>query len=272
MRKRLRFALVSGIGFALACVALLVADSSAEPTASASYCPVIIDRCGGERREVEVTMEAGFKPAKLPKKKLAPVHLGIEGTIGMSDGSNPPPLRELILGIDRNVVLDARGLPACGLKRIEEATTSQALKACRPALVGEGAMVVAYFERSSLFPKEKLLAFNGGVKNGKTTIYIHAYISNPVSAPVVMRVKASKIHEGRYGTKLAISVPPIAEGSGFIRKFQLEFFRRFAYGHEKQSFAKARCPDGKLQARATLSFSEGPPVVGTFKRPCTAKG
>lgn len=216
-------------------------------------------------------MDADFKPTKLPKKKLAPIHFGLDGTISMSDGSNPPPLQELILEIDRNVALDAQGLPACGLKKIKEATTSQALKACRPALVGEGAMVVGYFERSSLFPKEKLLAFNGGVRGGVTTIYIHAYISNPISEPVVIRAKASKIRDGRYGTKLVISVPPFAEGSGFIKKLQLELFRRFAYRHEKQSFAKARCFDGRLQARAEFIFSEGPPLVGIFERLCTPK-
>ncbi len=265
MRKRLRFALVPGIGFALACAALLLADSSA----SSVPCLAASDSCGGG--QIEVTLNGDFKPTKLPKRKLAPVHLGIEGTISMPDGSNPPPLQELVFEIDRNVALDAKGLPACGLKKIKEATTSQALKACRPALVGEGAMVVAYFERSSLFPKEKLLVFNGGVNGGKTTIYIHAYLSNPISEPAVMRAKVSKIHEGRYGSKLAISVPPIAEGSGFIKKFQLEFFRMFTYKGKKQSFAKARCFDGKLQARATVSFSEGPPLVSYFKRPCTPR-
>jgi len=276
MGKRLRWTLVSGAGFCLACVALSVADSPADPIASASYCPTIIDRCagGGARNEVEVVLNSSFKPTKLPKNKLAPVHFGVEGAIGMPDGSHPPPLRELTLEIDRNVALDAQGLPACGLKKIKGATTSQALKACRPALVGEGKMdfVVAYPEQSPLPPASHVAMFNAGIKDGKTTIYIHAYLSYPVSEPVVMTIKASKVHGGRYGTKLAISIPPIAKGYGFIKKFQLELFRRFAYRHEKQSFLKARCFDGKLQAGAEFTFSEGPPLVGIFRRPCTAKG
>lgn len=274
MRKRLRFALVSGIAFGLACAAFLVADSPADPTAFASYCPVITDRCGGERHEVEVAMNGSFKPTRLPKKKLAPVHFSVEGTIGMSDGSHPPPLRELVLELDRNAALDARGLPACRLKRIKAANTSQALKACRPALVGEGKMdfVVAYPEQSPLPPASHVAMFNAGIKGGKTTIYIHAYLTYPVLEPVVMTVKASKVHEGRYGTKLAISIPPIAKGFGFIKKFQLELFRQFAYRHKKQSFVKARCSDGKLQAKAESIFSEGPPVVGVLSRPCTSRG
>jgi hypothetical protein len=274
MRKRLRFALVSGFGFVLACAALLVADSPAHPIASWSYCPTTTGRCGGEKHEVEVAMNSSFKPTKLPKNKLAPIHLRIEGTIGMSDGSNPPPLQELVLEIDKNGALDAQGLPACGLKRIKGATTSQALKACRPTLVGEGTMesVVAYPEQSPLPPKSKLLAFNGGVKDGLRTIYIHAYLRSPVSAPIVITAKVSKIHAGRYGTKLIATVPPIAEGSGYVKKFQLDFFRLFTSGGKKQSFAEARCFDGKLQARATFSFSDGPPLAGVFQRLCAPRG
>jgi len=263
MRKRLRFALVSGIVFFLACAALLLAGSSVGRGA----CPVTISLCGGER--LEVVINGGFQPAKLPKRKLAPVHLKVEGTIGMADGSNPPPLEELVLELDRNAALDAQGLPVCGLGKIKGATTSQALKACRPALVGEGKTNVEVAYHAPLLPWSKLLAFNGGVRDGKTTVYIHSYLSTPVSAPVVMTATVSKVHHGLYGTKLAISIPPIAEGSGFVKKFQLEFFRRFVYRHKKQSFAKARCFDGKLQAKATFIFREGPLVVGVFKRPCT---
>jgi len=265
MRMRLRWALVSGIGLCLACASL----SPADPSASFAACIVASNACGGGR--IEVTIDGGFKPTRLSKKKLAPAHFRIEETIGMADGSNPPPLRELVLEIDRNAALNARGLPACGLGKIKNATTSQALKACRPALVGEGAMVVSYFERSSLFPKEKLLVFNGGSKDGRATIYIHTYLMTPISAPLVMTAMISKVHRGRYGTKLAISVPLFAEGSGFIKKFQLEFFRRFAYKQKKQSFVRARCFDGKLQAKAASIFSEGPPVVGVFWRSCTTR-
>jgi hypothetical protein len=268
MRKRLRFALVPGIGFTLACASLLLAD----PSASFVPCLAASDSCGGG--QIEVTLNGDFKPTKLPKKKPAPVHFSVEGTIGMADGSNPPPLRELVLEIDKSINVDAKGLPACRLRRIEEADTATALKVCRPALVGVGKVdfVVAYPEGSPLPPESHAEAFNAGIKGGVRTIYIHSYLQSPVSAPVVMTVKASKVHEGRYGTKLAIAIPPIAKGFGFIKKFQLEFFRRFAYRHEKQSFVKARCFDGKLQAKAESIFSEGLPLVGIFKRPCTAKG
>lgn len=267
MGKRPRWAFVSGVGLCLAGVVLLLADSSVGLT----LCPLTSSSCPGR---AEVAMDADFNPTKLPKKKLAPVHFRLDGTISMSDGSNPPPLRELVLEIDRNAGLGAQGLPVCGLGKIKTATTAQAEKACHPALVGKGKtnVEVAYSEQSPLLPWSTLLAFYGGVKDGKPTVYIHSYLVAPVSAPLVMTARVSKISKGRFGTKLAISVPPIAKGSGFVRKFQLELFRRFAYRHKKQSFLKARCLDGKLQARATWSFSEGPLVAGISQLPCTAKG
>jgi hypothetical protein len=275
MGKRLRSALVPGIALGLVYAALLLVGWPADPAASSSFCPLAAPACSGEGKQVEIDPNViSFRPTKLPKRKPAPVHLGIDMTIGVSDGSNPPPLRELVLEIDKNAALDVQGLPTCGLKKIKTATTSQALKACRPALVGEGKtnVEVAYPEQSPLLPWSKLLAFDGGVRGGKETIYIHSYLVAPVSAPVVMTARVSKIPKGRFRTKLAISVPPIAKGSGFVRKFQLDLFRLFAHKGRKRSFLKARCFDGKLLARATLAFFEAPPVTSTFVLPCTAKG
>jgi len=273
MGKRLRSALVPGIAFGLVYAALLLVGWPADPAASSSYCLQVASTCRGEGKQVEIDPNViSFRPAKLPKRKQAPVHLDIDMTIGMSDGSNPPPLRELILGIDRNAALDAQGLPACGLKKIKEATTSQALKACRPALVGGGKTNVEVAYHPPLLPWSKLLAFNGGVKDGKPTVYIHSYLVAPISAPLVMTARVSKILKGRFGTKLAISIPPIANGSGFVRKFQLDLLRLFAYKGRERSFAKARCFDGKLFARATLAFFEAPPATSTFVLPCTVKG
>jgi hypothetical protein len=257
MRKRLTWTLVLGTVLAVACAGIATA-----------YKPTII-----KEGNVELVLNGGFKPTKLPKKKLAPIHLKIEGEINTLDGSHPSPLTEVIVETDKNGTINAKGLAKCTAGKLAARTTKAAHDACPKAIVGEGKtdVEIAFPEQKPFIIHSKLLAFNGGVSGGKTTIYIHAFLSNPVSAAVVTTVKVSKIHNGRFGTKSVATIPPIA-GEGAVRKFQLEFFRMFTYKGKKQSYLLAKCPDGKLEAKAKSIFREGPPMVGTFKRPCTPKG
>jgi hypothetical protein len=257
MRKRLTWTLVLGTVLAVACAGIATA-----------YKPTII-----KEGNLELILNGGFAPKKLPKKKLAPIHLTVEGAINTLDGSHPPPLTEVVFEADKNGAVNAKGLAKCTAGKLAARTTKAAHDACPKAIVGEGKtdVEIAFPEQKPFIIHSKLLAFNGGVSGGKTTIYIHAFLSNPVSAAVVTTVKIQKVHNGRYGTKSIATIPPIA-GEGAVRKFQLTFFRTFTYKGKKQSYFLAKCPDGKLKAKAESIFREGPPMVGTFVRPCTPKG
>jgi hypothetical protein len=257
MGKRLTSAVV--LGAVLAIVGAAIATA---------YKPTIV-----KEGNLELILNGGFKPTKLPKSKLAPIHLNVEGTINTPDGKHPPALQEIILETDRNVAIDAKGLPKCTIGKL--VPTSAIEKACKPALVGTGItnVEVEFAEQKPFIAKSKLLAFNGGVKGGVTTILIHAFLSNPVSAAVITTVKVSKIHNGPYGTKSVATIPVIAGGSGSVKEFQLEFFRMFTYKGKKQSYLLAKCPSGKLQAKAASFFTgSSTPLVGSFSRPCTPKG
>jgi len=264
MRKRLTWILVLGIALTSVFTAIALADSSTK---------LIVG-------ELEVTIKGGFSPKKLPKKKLAPIHLRAGGAIDMKNGKHPPSLTEVIVETDKNGTVNASGLAKCTAGKLVATTTKAALKACGPALVGEGKtdVEIAFAEQEPFIAHSELLAFNGGVSGGKTTIYIHAYLSNPVSAAVVTTVKVSKIDSGRYGTKSVATIPPIA-GEGAVRKFQLEFFRTFTHKGKKQSYLLARCADGKLKARAKASLNDSAGGTGKIKTPegelsfpCTPKG
>ena len=212
----------------------------------------------------------GFTPTKLPKRKLSPIHLELRGAIDSAEGERRV-LKRMVLEIDRNVAIDPKGLATCRLRRIRKADTATALKACKAALVGEGKMEfeVSYPEQSPLIPFGRVLAFNGGV----TRIYLHAFLKSPVAAPLVIVVKASKVQRGRYGTKLVATIPPIADGAGSLTKIELGLFRMFTYKGKKRSYLRARCADGKLQARWEAEFAEVPVLSrGAVIQPCTVKG
>lgn len=250
MRKRLIciFALVVALAAALAGLA-----SADKPT---------IVKLGN----LELTLNGDFSPTKLPRNKLSPISLTVSGKIKTLDGSHLPALKEAIVDTDKNGTINAKGVPVCTAGKLQAQTTENAKKACGKALVGKGLTTaeVEFPEQKPIDVKSTLLAFNGGVKGGTTTIFIHAFFSSPVNGAIVTTVKVSKEHKGRYGTKAVASIPKIAGGFGSVKEFSLTFNR--------PGYLLAKCPDGHLNAHATSVFTDGSKLSGSFVRSCTPKG
>ena len=205
---------------------------------------------------------------------MAGIKLNLSGKVETLDGTHPPALREFIVETDKNGTINAKGLPKCTAAKLNSQDTTAARKACPTSIVGEGKtdVEIAFPEQAPIVAHSKLLAFNGGVKGGVTTIYIHAFLTVPVPAAVVTTVKVSKVKNGRYGTKSVASIPVIAGGSGSPIFFELTVGRNFTYKGKKQSYLLARCPDGHLNAKGTGVFSDGTKLTGSVVRSCTPKG
>jgi hypothetical protein len=258
MRRRFTWTLTGAAAVALAVAALAAASQ-----------PVVI-----EAGNLVLTFNGDFSPTKLPKTKPAGITLNISGKIATKDKTHPPALTEFILETDKNGSVNAKGLPVCTAGKLQAQDTSHAEAACPTAIVGEGKtdVEVEFPESPPFIAHSKLLAFNGGVSGGKTTIYIHAYLSSPVSAAVVTTVKVSKIHNGRYGTKSIATIPKIAGGYGSAVDFNLKLGRAFTYKGKKQNYLLLQCPDGKIFADGTAKFSDGVKASGGVIRTCTTKG
>jgi hypothetical protein len=250
MRKRLILTLALG-----ATVALVVGGiaTAAKPT---------VVQVGN----LKLTFNGGFTPTKLPKKEMAPIKLSVEGKIETLDGKHAPALKEFVLETDKNGSVEAKGVPTCKPGKIEATTTTVAKKVCGPAIIGEGTtgVEVEFAEQAPIGIKSKLLLFNGGVSGGKTTIYIHAFLTNPIAAAIVTTVKISKVKNGRFGIKSIASIPKIAGGSGSVTDFSLKL--------DKQGYLLAKCPDGHLDAQGEAVFADGTRAKGSVTRPCTPKG
>ncbi|MGN6254854.1 MAG: hypothetical protein ACTHO8_07725 [Solirubrobacterales bacterium] len=210
-----------------------------------------------------VTFNGGFSPKKLPKKKLANIMLQASGKIATKDGSHPPALKEVLLETDKNGTINTKGVAKCKAGQLQSRDTAAAEKACKSAIIGKGTtnVEIAFPEQKPIPVSSKLLVFNGGTSGGKTTLYIHAYITVPTPAAIVTTVKITKIHKGRYGLLSVASIPKIAGGSGSVTSFNL------TVGKQKVLFAK--CPDGKLQVHGTAVFADGTRASTTLTRACT---
>ena len=250
MRKRLTWILALGAALALLAGGIATA---AKPT---------VIKVGN----LVITFNGGFTPTALSKTKPTPIKLNVSGNIKTTDGSHPPALQSFILETDKAGGINAKGVPTCKQGQLEATTTATAEKSCGKAKIGQGTtnVEVEFPEQKPIPLKSKLLVFNGGVKGGKTTLLIHAYLSSPVAAAIVTTVKVQKVHNGPYGLKSVATVPKIAGGAGSVTNFTLAI--------TKKGYLTAKCTDGNIVAQGEALFSDGTKAKGSVVRPCTPKG
>ena len=188
-----------------------------------------------------------------------------ENRVTRPGGTASPSAEGILIEGDKHGSIDVKGIPTCTSGKLQSRTSKAAREVCGPALIGSGKtdVEIKFPEQNPIPVHSELLAFNGGFKGGVTTLFIHAYLTAPVTAAVVTTVKVKKIHKGRYGLESIATVPKIAGGSGSVTFFTLTL---------NKGIVKATCPDGKLQARGTAVFADGTKAKGTVIRPCTGKG
>jgi len=226
--------------------------------------------------QTEFDADGVFMPSALPRNELAPITLTVFGTIKKLGGeSQPPPaVREFIVETDKNGTIDVAGLPICKAGQLVAQTSAKARAICGKALIGQGKTEVGIdFEDQPEVPaKSELLMFNGGVKGGVTTLFVHAYLTVPVPAAIVTTLKIKKIHKGRYGLLTIGSVPKIAGGAGWVKSFNLKIGKKFTYKGKRHSLLNLKCPDGKVQVRAEAVFEDKTRAKIELVKPCTPKG
>jgi hypothetical protein len=208
-------------------------------------------------------------PRKLPHKEMAPVGVGMRGAISMSDGTQPAALREMTIELDKNVAIDATGLSACSLGTLETRDESDIRRLCRQTIVGTGLAHVAIGSPEPI--RVPLTLFNGGVKDGTTTVFIRLSVQGPAPTAAVATVKLRRIRSGTYGQEAVARFPEIDAGRGSVLDFDLTIKRLFEYKGEKRSYATARCLDGELRAGIVSRFSDGSQWRADLIRSCAQR-
>jgi hypothetical protein len=223
---------------------------------------------------IVVDVDGGFSPKSLPKHGYAPITLKASADLSTVDGKLPPPAGHIQIDWDRNGRLSTGGLPRCSPSKIENTTTPAAMRACRSSLVGLGfaSGQVAFPEQAPFPASSKVLVFNGTPRGGHPVALLHAYAYVPAPTTFVIPVDITRIHGGRYGFRTALTAPVIAGGYGVITHFDIRIHRSFKVRGRSQSYVAARCPDGRLQARGSVSFTDGSSLSGSIFRTCRARG
>jgi hypothetical protein len=226
--------------------------------------PVVV-----EAGESPFSFNAGFTPKSLPERTFAPIVLNLWGKVQTKDGTQPPALTEFVLEADRNIAIDVRGYPTCPSMGMFRDTKSLEV-VCRASIIGEGktTVSVAFPEQPPVPAMSKLLVINGGTSGGKTTLYVHAYLTQPITTAIMTTVKVSRIHNRRFGTKLVATVPPIANYAGSITSFNLTINKNLKLRGKPFSMLDAKCPDGHLNAHGLAIFQDGTKAEAEVTRRC----
>ncbi|MGA8746613.1 MAG: hypothetical protein WB507_12245 [Solirubrobacterales bacterium] len=225
---------------------------------------------------LQVAFGGGFSPSRLPRDRLAPVTVRMKGSIGTTDGSEPPQLEHVSFAINRHGKLFARGLPTCSAGLLQSTTNQAALARCRPALIGSGRFgAEVNLPSLPLVPVSgRLLAFIGR-SEGRPEILVHFYVAEPAQVTLVLPFKVTSQERGDFGTVLTAQIPKIAGSLGYVTNLSITIGRRYWFQGRLRSLFSASCAapagfPGVLFnfARGNFYFANGQLLSTTLTRDC----
>jgi len=234
----------------------------------------------GERTQegnLIASLDGGLSPLLLPRHRLAPVALHLEGGLQTDDGSTLPRVTGMELGLPGQGVLTTRGLPVCSPTTLRNATPEAANKVCGPALIGRGRLTaeVLITNQPPFTIHARLLAFNGRI-DGRRAVILHAFAASPPTVVVLPFVL--HLRKGRYGTVLIADLPPSLGPWPHFTHFDMTLSRHYVYRGQKLSYLSASCPLPHIItagvfsfARATYVLEDGGRISTDIPRGCRAR-
>lgn len=209
--------------------------------------------------EKQMTFNAGVSPHKLPAERRAPAVAGFSLRISTPDGSRPPALRRLLLEADGHLAFDFKGVPVCPSAQVRN--PSFRWHGCGRAIVGTGAAGIDNPQAHGPGAEvPQLIAYNGGVVHGARRLWLRYTGIPSVPAPLVAPLDL-KEGEGHYRTKLVVSIPQVAGGSGSLTTFSLTL----------KKGVLAACPTERIGLRATGDFAGGSQLSARLSLSCTPR-
>jgi hypothetical protein len=249
---------VVGLIFAGGCAVALATLAHAEK-------PVSVYGSG-----LHATFDAGFLPRAVSADAATPAAFGWAVRVRSEDGLHPPPLREIAIEVDRNVAIDVTAVPTCTPFR---EYGGNLFERCKGAVVGTGTAEVAiqFPEQAPIAgTRPRLLIFNGGVKDGVTTLYAAFRVAIPTPASVVSKIRIEKVDRGRFGSRAVVTLPKIAGGSGSVTDFSATI-GDITRGDGAAGIVTLSCPVGRIRTHLEAIFESGVHIGAGLPRRCIPK-
>jgi hypothetical protein len=202
----------------------------------------VAQRIGSEGQIV--SFNAALIPPRLPRDRLAPIKIRVEGEFKATARNHLAQLTSMEVAINRHGQLFTAGLPVCGIQRLVAASAKDALASCGPALIGHGRIRTKNFfpEQPSFVFRASILAFNARGQNGGTQFLVQVHAEKPLPFTLVVPVAVRRTTRGAFGTILFARMPGIARRWAYLTRFKFTLGRQFlSYGNEN-SLLSASCP------------------------------
>ncbi len=231
---------------------------------------------------LKFTLGSRILPTSLPRREAVPVTASIFADVKTADGTHPSALRELVIDVDKDIRVNAKGYPVCESRpHYDVRNPEAALKACGDAILSKGSahFEIAFPEQDPITVTSPITVFNGGEKGGKVTLYIHVFITVPAPAAIATTVTISRKGSGIHSVA---KIPVVAGGSGSLLDFNFKLGKTYSYKGKRVGYFEAKCPDGNFKvnvAKALFKNEAQTPGVapttslkGGLVVPCTPKG
>jgi hypothetical protein len=228
---------------------------------------------------LRISVLAQVKPYKLPRTKPAPIAVFVSGHLDNAAGGIPPQLQKLTVKVNRNGLLQSKGLAICEIPQVQPASTERALSNCGDAVVGSGQFWanIVLPDQGAYRTQGRLLVFNGR-RQGKPVLLAHIYTSHPFNTSFVIPFAIKKIKGGRYGTELSASLPQALGSWGYLDRIKLTLRRKYTYRGKQLSYFNAACAAPKGTERAafplahvSFAFAGRPSLAATVTKTCAVK-
>lgn len=214
--------------------------------------------------------DGGFKPQALPRRHFAPIEFQGHVAIAAKDGGQPTPLRRALIDFDRDGRISVAGLPTCAPESIAAASSEEARRICRGAIVGTGRIeALVSLSSGPVQAKAPLTIFNGPPLNGQPTVVLHAQTTVPATQTYAILVPIER-RRGEYRYRARIELPPLAGGLGSLTRIEAKIGRRYRFGGQPRSYVSARCSDNILRTHGRFTFEDGIVIDGFVEKYCRA--
>jgi hypothetical protein len=224
-----------------------------------------------EVNDLVLHADGGFTPQLLPRHRFAPIEFQGYVELSAKGGGKPTALKRALIEFDRDGHLDVAGLPTCQPEAIAAASTAEARRACRGAIVGTGEIEAAVSLPSGEVPvRSPLTIFNGPRLHGSPTAVLHARTTVPVTQTYAIVVPIER-RPGAYRYRVRLEMPAIAGGLGALTRLEVHIARRFRAKGRPRSYVSARCSDHILRTRGHFLFEDGTVIAGAVERYCAIK-
>lgn len=194
-----------------------------------------------QRGNLIVSLDGEILPLKLPRDRLAPIAVRLEGGLRTDNGTTLPRVTRIELGLPAQGVLDTHGLPVCSPRQLRFTTSREARRVCGAAIVGRGRLRAEAVipNQEPLEINTRMLAFNARV-GGRRAVVLHAFGEKlPIAVVLSFLIGHS---DGRLGTTMVADLPRALGPWPRFAHFEMTLSRRFPYRGEVHSYLSASCP------------------------------